>query len=98
GAPSGTRAPERTKIFVMWPSTCGMIAADPRDLRVATYSLLSSTATERATSILTGVPGGPWAWGPLRQARLAAATAMARKVLWIMGAGRDETSTAPTPT
>src|SRR5438552_10333088 len=63
-APAATRAPERTKIFVMWPSTWGMIAAEPRDFSVATYSLLSSTETERATSILTGMPGGPWGCAP----------------------------------
>ena len=49
---------ERTKMFVICPSTCGMIAADPRDLSVATYSLLSSTATDLATWILTGMAGG----------------------------------------
>ena len=37
--PSATRAPERTKMLVMCPSTCGMIAAEPRDFSVATYSL-----------------------------------------------------------
>ena len=61
GVPRATRSPERTKILVTWPSTCGMIAAERRDFRVAMYSLLSSTVTIRAASILTGTPPGPWA-------------------------------------
>jgi hypothetical protein len=53
----------------MCPSTWGMIAADPRDFKVATYSLLSSIGTACATWIFTGVGGGPLACGA-RQARL----------------------------
>src|SRR5438132_473017 len=85
-----TRSPTRT---VMWPSTCGMIADDPRDLSVATYSLLSSTATDWATWILTGMPGGPWACGPFRQARDRAASNTTRRspgcltTVWFIGAG-----------
>ena len=60
GVPAVTRSPGCTKISVIWPSTCGMITADSRDLSVATYSLASSTLDSSATWILTGMPPGPW--------------------------------------
>ncbi len=56
--PAATRWPERTRIWVTSPSTCGMITAESRDFRVATYSVESSTGTTRAVSIFTATAGG----------------------------------------
>src|SRR5438128_2067043 len=37
-----------------------MRTAESRDFNVATYSVVSFTATERAVSTLTGIAGGPF--------------------------------------
>jgi hypothetical protein len=48
-------------MFVICPSTCGMITAESRDFSVATYSVASSTGVACATSTFTGIAGGPCA-------------------------------------
>src|SRR5262245_31297926 len=57
GAPWATRWPETTWIRVIWPSTCGWTVVDRSDLRIATYSVASSTGARRASAIETGVGG-----------------------------------------
>src|SRR5579864_4467297 len=54
-APWRTRSPERTLIFVIQPSTCGLIAAERRDFRVAKYSEESGMSTSCAICVFTGI-------------------------------------------
>src|SRR5581483_6707989 len=65
----------------MCPSTWGMMTAEFRDLRVATYSVVSFTGTLRAICTLTGIACGPWACGlgspPDRHATPIPATSIA---------------------
>src|SRR5215471_20081196 len=60
GSPAATWFPEWTKIWVMIPSTCGMITAVSRDFRVETYSVDTSTFSGFAVRTFTGIAwGGP---------------------------------------
>src|SRR5579864_5427760 len=54
-APWRTRSPERTLIFVIQPSTCGLIAAERRDFKVAKYSEESGMSTSCAICVFTGI-------------------------------------------
>jgi len=45
---------------VTCPSTCGMMSAESRERSVATKSVVSSMGMALATTILTGMGGGPW--------------------------------------
>src|SRR5579864_2684861 len=59
GAPSATRSPDFTKIFVITPSTRGLIVVEFRDFSVAANSEVSSTLLGWATCISTCIGGGP---------------------------------------
>src|SRR5882724_6217951 len=64
-------------MLVLWPSTWGMITAVSRDFRVATYSVVSFTATRRAISTFTGIPAGPWGCAPRAEPPLQAMSSAA---------------------
>ena len=66
--PAFTAAPDRTKICVMMPSTCGRTSVERRDFNTATNSELMVTGFGASTSTPTGNAGvccGPVGW-PLR--------------------------------
>src|SRR4029453_6740007 len=60
GVPAAPRAPGRPRISRIFPPPSGRTTDEARDFSVATYSVLSGTFRERATSILTATPAGPW--------------------------------------
>ena len=44
---------------VTCPSTCGCTRTEWREIRFATYSLVSRWSADRTVSISTGIAGGP---------------------------------------
>src|SRR5262249_9559305 len=54
-----TRSPDFTRIFVICPSTCGLIAAERRDFRMDKYSVVSGIFADVATFTCTGMAAGP---------------------------------------
>ena len=65
GVPGRTRSPERARIRVTKPSTCGCTVVERRDLTVPTNSVVCSTGRSTRVTTSTGIagapPGGP-AW------------------------------------
>ena len=59
GVPAFTSSPDFTNIFVICPSTCGLITADCRDFSTDKYSVVSGMRTDCATCTCTGIAGGP---------------------------------------